>query len=138
MDILISGVLKQLARSIKFKCKTFSPKTIYICKKMVTADSGADLGLSRGGGGGGGFSKRKSKVSTTFFLGRLIDFLSSPKALFCPYFGKIFCAEGRFLKKKQSKKAFLGTFWKILTKKLRFFGARSPLQISNYWRQRRL
>ena len=28
--------------------------------------------------------------------------------------------------KKRSKKLFLGPFWKILTKKLRFFGARSP------------
>ena len=51
--------------------------------------------------------------------------------MFCPYFGKIFCAAGKFLKKKQSKKAFLGTFWKILTKKLRFFGARSPSKLVN-------
>ena len=31
--------------------------------------------------------------------------------------------------------AFLGTFWKIFTKKLRFFGALS-LKISIYWRRR--
>ena len=31
--------------------------------------------------------------------------------------------------KIQAKKAFLGTFWKIFTKKLRFFGTRSPLKI---------
>ena len=29
---------------------------------------------------------------------------------------------------------FLGQFWKILTKKLRFFGERSPLKISIHWR----
>ena len=39
------------------------------------------------------------------------------------------------LKKKQPKK---GVFWKIRTKKSRFFGARSPLKVSIYWRQRRL
>ena len=32
--------------------------------------------------------------------------------------------------KNGPKKAFLGTFWKFLTKKSRFFGARSPLKIS--------
>ena len=31
--------------------------------------------------------------------------------------------------KKQSKKPFLGTFLKIVTKKLRFFGARSPSKL---------
>ena len=42
---------------------------------------------------------------------------------------------------KKPKKAFLGTFLKILTmtKKLRFFGARSATASQNkfYWRQRR-
>ena len=33
-------------------------------------------------------------------------------------FDKYFCTSGKFLKKR-SKKAFLGTFWKISTKKLR-------------------
>ena len=31
--------------------------------------------------------------------------------------------------KKQAKKVFLGTFWEILTKKLRFFCARSPSKL---------
>ena len=31
--------------------------------------------------------------------------------------------------KKQAKKAFLGSFWEILTKKLRLFGARSTLKL---------
>ena len=39
--------------------------------------------------------------------------------------------------KNRSKKPFLGTFWKILTKK-RVFWRALPLKISIYWRQRRL
>ena len=80
--------------------------------------------------GGGEFSKNFPKFWRPFFFKvDQIDFSSSPKALFCPYFGKIFCAAGKFLK-KQSKKPFLNTFWKILTKKSRFFfGARSPSKL---------
>ena len=42
------------------------------------ADSGADLGFSRGGGGGGWIFKKNSKILSTFFLGRPNWFLSSP------------------------------------------------------------
>ena len=92
----------------------------------------ADLGFSRGvvvvgvdfleGGGGG----------------NQIDFLSSPKALRRPCFGRNFCAAGKILKKKTGQKAILGTFWKMFTKKSRFCGARALLKISIYWRQKRL
>ena len=34
--------------------------------------------------------------------------------------------------KKQAKKAFLGNFWKILTEKSRFFGARSPFKLIHF------
>ena len=68
---------------------------------------GADLGFSRGGGAD--FQKEIENFDDQ------IDFLSSPKALFCPYFGQIFCAAGKFLEKKTVKKGVLGTFWKILT-----------------------
>ena len=108
--------------------------TNWCCFTKLYATSGADLGFSRGVGAG--FQKEVENFDDLFFYFRStqFDFLSSPKALFCPYFGKSFCAAGKFLK-KQSKTAFLGTFWKILTKKLLFFGARSPLKISKYWRQ---
>ena len=44
---------------------------------------GADLGFSRGG------------ILSTFFLGQPnCIFFSSPKALFCPYFGQIFWPNG--------------------------------------------
>ena len=39
------------------------------------------------------------------------------------------------IKKKSPKKAILGTFWKTLTKKLRFFGTRFPLKISIDWHE---
>ena len=40
---------------------------------------------------------------------------------------------------KQAKKAFLGTFWKMLTKKSCFFPAFAPpVRISLYWRRWRL
>ena len=42
-----------------------------------------------------------------------------------PVLAKNFCAIGKILK-KQSKKGVFGTFWKILTKKIVFFGARPP------------
>ena len=77
---------------------------------QYSLEPGADLGFSRGGAD---FQNKIRKFWRPFFLVDQIDFSSSPKALFSPYFGKIFCAAGKFLK-KQSKKPFLGTFWKIL------------------------
>ena len=53
---------------------------------------------------------------------------------------KLSAPQAKF-KKKTVQTGILGTFWKILTKKLRFFGARSkpkyppPLKISIYWRR---
>ena len=84
--------------------------------------TGVDIRFSRGGGG-------------FFFIWKLLStfcrplgFPSSPKALQRLCFGKYFCAAGEIFK-KQAKKAFSGTFWKVLTKKLGFFGARSPLEL---------
>ena len=92
---------------------------------------GADLGFSRGGDSLENF--------VDIFLGRpKLIFWALPKHCFAPYFGKIFLRRRQiFGKKKQSKKAFLGTFWKILTKKNYVFSARAPpLKISKYWRRK--
>ena len=88
-------------------------------------DRGGSRIFSRGGGAD------FQKILTTFFEVDQIDFLSSPKARFCPYFGQIFCAAGKFLKKEQAKKGVFRHFWKILTEKLRFFGARSHSKLVN-------
>ena len=42
------------------------------------------------------------------------------------------------VRQKPDQTFIFSTFWKISTKKLRFFVARSPLKISIDWRQRRL
>ena len=93
----------------------------------------ADLGFSRGGGGGGGlFEGDFQKILTAFFFQvDQIDFSSSPKALFCPFYDKIFCAAGKILK-KQSKSRFLALFEK---KFWHFFWRALPLKVSIYWRQ---
>ena len=61
-------------------------------------------------------------------------FLSSPKLLFKPHFDQNFCAACKVLKKIGQK----GVLMHFLDKKLRFFGARSPLKIIIYWRPRPL
>ena len=89
-------------------------------------------------GGGGGFSKNFRKFWRSFFLGRSDWFSelsqSSKKTLFWPNFLR----RRQFLEKTGQKKLFLGTFWKTLTKKSRFFWRALPLKISIYWRLRRL
>ena len=89
-------------------------------------DPGADLGFYLRGVGGGGADFRKSfeKICRPFFK-------QSTQNTSRPCFGQTLCAAGKILK-KQTRKAFLvvGTFWKTLTKKPRFFGARSPFKIS--------
>ena len=52
--------------------------------------------------------------------------------------GQHSCVAGKILKKKQAKKGVFRHFWNILTKNNAFFGARSPIKISIYWRQRQL
>ena len=64
---------------------------------------------------GAGFQKY-SKILSTFFLDRPNVFLSFPKSIKDPILTKIFCAAGKFLKNRP-KKAFFGTYWKMLTKK---------------------
>ena len=71
--------------------------------------------------------KNNSKILSTFFQ---VDFSSSPKAVKRPWFGQTFCAAGK-IKKNRPKKAFLGSFWKNLTKKSSFFGARFPSKLVN-------
>ena len=92
---------------------------LILCEGII---SGADPGFSRGGSR---FSTNFRNFCRPFFKIDQIDFSSSPKVLFCPCFGKNFCAAGKILK-KQPKKGIFRLFWKILTKNSRFFGARSP------------
>ena len=77
--------------------------------------SGRDLGFSRGGG----FSKKNSKILSTFVLGRpnwFSELSQSNKKT--PFWPKFLCRRHKF-KKKQAKNAFqkcvFGTFWNILT-----------------------
>ena len=84
--------------------------------------------FSRVGGGDGGGGCRFAKICRPFFQFDQMSF-STLKTLKRPCFGQIFCAAGKILKKRRPKKEFLETFWKIMTKKLRFLGARSPLKI---------
>ena len=74
--------------------------------------SGADLGFSRGGGGGADLQKIFENFDDLFF--DQIDFLSSSKALFCPYFfWQNFLRRLQIFEKTVKKKPFLGNFWKI-------------------------
>ena len=114
-------------RSLLLRVRSYSAKkkTFYY---LFTTRGGPRI-FSRGGR----IFKKFSKILTTFlffFWVDQIDLPSSPRAVKIPCFGQIFCAAGNFLKKKnRSKTPFLGTFWKILTKKTRFFGARSPSKL---------
>ena len=99
---------------ITFKINVFQTVTL-VC-------SGEDLGISRGGRISQNFWK--FCLFDLFLRSTKLTFRAFPKELFCPYFGKIFCAAGRTLKKQAKKKIF---FWKILTKKLCFLSARAPL-----------
>ena len=47
----------------------------------------------------------------------------------------MFYAADKILKKLYAKKDVFRRFLESLNKKLRFFGARSPLKFSVYWRQ---
>ena len=81
--------------------------------------AGADLGIFRGGGGGAALK--------FCFLGWPNWFSElSQTTIKTPQFDKIFCAAGKFVKKKQAEKAFLSTFRKILTKKLHFLEGAPP------------
>ena len=95
----------------------------------VWSHSGADLGISRGGD----FQKNFKNFVDLFFLNRPNWFsevlqitIKTPIWPSFPRRMQIF--------EKRSKTAFLGTFWKMLTKKSRFFGARSPFKTSIFWR----
>ena len=93
----------------------------------VHFNSGADLGFFRGGEAG--FSK--IFVDIFFRTTELVFELSL--SVFSPYFGQMFCAAGKILK-KQSRKSIFRHFLEIFDKKMRFFGARSPLaNLVDFW-----
>ena len=71
---------------------------------------------------GGRIFKNCRKFCRPFF----IFFLSSAKALFYPYFGQIFCAAGKILK-RQAKKGVFGHFLENSDQKIAFFRRALPL-----------
>ena len=129
------------AKILQFCLSSFE---LFWTQKSPSPQTGADLGFSRGGADLGfswadlGFS-RGGRIfkRICFFISRQNWFSelsqSSKKTLFWPKF-----LRRRQIFENRPKKAFSGTFSKILRKKSRFFGARSPLKISIYWRQKRL
>ena len=103
--------------------------------KKVFMCSWADLGFSREGGG------IFKKFCRPFFRSTKLIFRALPKHCFVHILAKFSAPQAKFKKKKQARKAFLGTFWKMLTKKNRVFSVRSPpppKKNSIYCRQRRL
>ena len=73
------------------------------------------------------------------FLGRPNWFFELSQSNKKPYFDQIFSAAVKFLKKKTGQKGVCrGIFWKKIDQKIVFVGARSLLNFSIYWRQRRL
>ena len=76
-----------------------------------------------------------SKTMATFFLGRPNWFSELSQTTIRTLIWPNFLRRSPIFEKRP-KKAFLGTFWKISTKK--FAPSRSPLKISIDWRQRRL
>ena len=85
--------------------------------------AGADLGFSRGGGR---IFKQISKfLSTFFFLGGPNWFFELSLSLFSLYFGQIFCAAGKILK-KQSKKGIFRDFLENVDEKIAFFRRALP------------
>ena len=82
--------------------------------------------------GGSSIFSRGADFVDLFFKVDPIDFSSSPYARFDPFWANFLRRRQNFEKKNSPKKAFLGSFWKILTKNLRFFGAGSPLKISKF------
>ena len=82
--------------------------------------AGADLGIYRRWGGGFGLS--------TFFLGRPNWFCELSETSIKTQTWPNFLRRRQIFEKGQIK-AFLGSFRKTLTKKLRFFGARSPSEL---------
>ena len=89
----------------------------------VTILSGEDLGFSRGGVRI--FKKNFQKTCRHFFRSTELIFRALTKHRLVPVLAKFSAPQSNFLK-KQAKNAFLGTFWKILTKKNRGFSARAP------------
>ena len=82
-------------------------------------------------GNQGGFSKISLKFGKSFFSSTELIFWALPSHCEDPIFTKFSAPQANFLKKKQAKKAFLGIFWKKLTKKSRFFRVRSHSKISD-------
>ena len=91
-------------------------------KSMVEIRGGSRI-FSRGA-----YFQKNFENLVYFFEVDQIDFPSSLKALQNPVFAKISAPQAKF-GRNMSKKALLSLFWKILTKKWRFFGVRSPSKL---------
>ena len=103
--LYIDGIVYAILSSLIFSW-------IYVFVILFALWSGVDLGFSRKEAD----FQKNFEMFDNLFLGR--------KTWFCKPLEKIFG--------KQVKKSFLGTFWKILTKKTRFFWRALPLKISIY------
>ena len=117
---------KNISSKINF-CLWRGPGRVFSRIRMkIRTRSGSRI-FSRGGGG---FSKNFPKFWRPFFFrSTKLTFRALPKHCLAPILAKLFAPQANF-SKKQSKTPFLGTFWKILTKKNRvFFGARSPSKL---------
>ena len=84
-------------------------------------DPGADLGFSRGGR-----ADFQKKICPFFFRSTKLNLRALIKHYKDPVLANIYAPQAKF--EKTGKKAFLGTFWKLLTKNLRF-SARSPSKL---------
>ena len=118
--VYVSSVLE-----LAFNCAIFWRDLFAVVQNRPIQWPGEDLGISRPGW----IFKKEFESFVDFFLGRPNWFSelsqSSTKTLKGPVSSKFYFAN-KILQKKQTKKALFGTFWKMLTKKSRFFDARAP------------
>ena len=126
-----------------FKCS--NQRALFNCLTKPRKVSFIDYtkNLRRGGSrvfsrGGGGFSKYFGKFCPTFFRSTKMIFRALPKHYKDRVLSKFSAQQAAKLWRNRPKIAVSGTFSKMFTKKPRFFGARSSLKFSVYWRQRLL
>ena len=127
----LKNILSSFSRNIflseigpwKLTCGALWNKYNEVYWQNILRSLGGSRIFSRAGGGGG--YQKNFKSFTIFFWFDHIDFPSCPTALKDRVWPKFLRRRQFFEKKKQVKKAFLGTFWKIW-QKITFFGARFP------------
>ena len=126
-----------------FKCS--NQRVLFNCLTKPRKVSSIDFtnNLGRGGSrvfsrGGGRIFKIFWKILSNFFSVDRNDFRALPKHYKDRVLSKCSAQQAAKLWRNRPKIAVSGTFSKMFTKKPRFFGARSSLKFSVYWRQRLL